>query len=159
MQVVLQHGRLSGGSIFTNIAGNGTLTEEDAWRAARMVGLASDIEAMPMGMHTVVTEGVNTLSGGQRQRLLLARALAQHPAILVLDEPTSALDNTTQDLVMNSLKHLTGTRIVIAHRLSTVRHVDRIVVMDRGKVVQQGRFETLLAEGGLFAEIAKRQMV
>ncbi len=159
MQVVLQHGRLSGGSIFTNIAGNATLTEEDAWRAARMVGLAPDVEAMPMGMHTVVTEGVNTLSGGQRQRLLLARALAQHPAILVLDEPTSALDNTTQDLVMNSLRLLTGTRIVIAHRLSTVRHVDRIVVMDRGRVVQQGRFDALLAEGGLFAEIAKRQII
>lgn len=159
MQVVLQQGRLSGGSIFANIAGNGTLTEEDAWRAARMVGLAPDIEAMPMGMHSVVTEGVNTLSGGQRQRLLLARALAQHPTILVLDEPTSALDNTTQDLVMNSLRHLTGTRIVIAHRLSTVRHVDRILVMDRGRVVQHGRFEALLAEDGLFAEIAKRQMI
>ena len=157
MQVVLQHGKLTNGSIFTNIVGSTTLTQDDAWQAARLAGFDKDIEALPMGMHTVITEGVNTLSGGQRQRLMIARALVQRPAILLLDEPTSALDNTTQDIVMTSLRELNATRILIAHRLSTVRHVDRILVMDRGKLVQTGSYDDLISKPGLFADMAKRQ--
>lgn len=157
MQVVLQHGKLMNGSVFTNIVGSTTLTQDDAWQAARLAGFDKDIEALPMGMHTVITEGVNTLSGGQRQRLMIARALVQRPAILLLDEPTSALDNTTQDTVMRSLRELNATRILIAHRLSTVRHVDRILVMDRGKLVQSGSYEDLISRPGLFADMAKRQ--
>ncbi|MEX2312034.1 MAG: NHLP bacteriocin export ABC transporter permease/ATPase subunit, partial [Rhodospirillales bacterium] len=160
VRVVLQHGQLVSGSIFSNIVGvSSTLTQEDAWRAAKQAGLDEDIEAMPMGMHTIVTEGVNTISGGQRQRLMIARALVHRPRILLLDEPTSALDNRTQDIVMETLMHLTATRIVIAHRLSTVRAADRIVVVDKGKILQSGTFEELMAEEGPFKEMARRQLV
>ena len=160
VRVVLQHGQLVSGSIFSNIVGvSSTLTQEDAWRAAKQAGLDEDIEAMPMGMHTVVTEGVNTISGGQRQRLMIARALVHRPRILLLDEPTSALDNRTQDIVMDTLTHLTATRIVIAHRLSTVRAADRIVVVEKGKIMQSGSFDDLMAEEGPFREMARRQLV
>lgn len=160
VRVVLQHGHLVSGSIFSNIVGSSsTLTQEDAWRAAKQAGLDADIEAMPMGMHTVVTEGVNTISGGQRQRLMIARALVHRPRILLLDEPTSALDNRTQDIVMETLTHLTATRVVIAHRLSTVRAADRIVVVDKGRILQSGTFEDLIAVEGPFREMARRQLV
>lgn len=160
VRVVLQHGQLVSGSIFSNIAGSSsTLTQEDAWRAAKQAGLDEDIEDMPMGMHTVVTEGVNTISGGQRQRLMIARALVHRPRILLLDEPTSALDNRTQDIVMETLTHLTATRVVIAHRLSTVRAADRIVVVDKGRILQLGTFEDLMAVEGPFREMARRQLV
>ena len=112
-----------------------------------------------MGLHTQIMEGVNTLSGGQRQRLMIARVLVQMPRILLLDEPTSALDNRTQDIVMSTLAHLSATRIVIAHRLSTVRTADRIIVMDKGKIVQQGTFDDLIAAEGPFREMARRQLV
>ncbi|MEM8547863.1 MAG: NHLP bacteriocin export ABC transporter permease/ATPase subunit, partial [Pseudomonadota bacterium] len=130
--VVLQSGKLTSGSLYSNIVGNGNLTLEDAQRAAEQVGLDEDIGNMPMGMHTVVTEGVNTLSGGQRQRLMIARALVRNPAILFLDEATSALDNRTQDIVTDTLTNLNATRIVIAHRLSTIQSADRILVLDAG---------------------------
>lgn len=159
VQVVLQHARLSGGSLYSNIAGGRPLDEETVWRAIRQVGLDTDVEALPMGLHTVVTEGVNTFSGGQRQRLMLARALVRDPAILILDEPTSALDNTTQELVMNALTHVNATRIVIAHRLSTVRHADRILVMEAGRVVESGRFDELMERDGAFARLAQRQQL
>jgi len=160
MRVVLQHGQLVTGSVFTNIVGeSSTWTQEDAWRAAKLAGLDGDIEAMPMGMHTQIMEGVNTISGGQRQRLMIARALVHRPRILLLDEPTSALDNRTQDIVMTTLGQLTATRIVIAHRLSTVRSADRIVVMDKGKILQSGTFDELMAEDGPFREMARRQLV
>lgn len=160
VRVVLQHGQLISGSVFSNIVGAATtLTQEDAWRAARLAGLDKDIEAMPMGMHTQIMEGVNTISGGQRQRLMIARVLVHRPRILLLDEPTSALDNRTQDIVMSTLSHLTATRIVIAHRLSTVRAADRIIVMDKGRILQQGTFDELMAEEGPFREMAQRQLV
>ncbi len=155
--VVLQNGRIMGGSIYKNIVGNHKLSVDDAWRAARQVGLDADIEAMPMGMHTVLMEGAGTLSGGQRQRIMLARALVVQPRILLLDEATSALDNRTQSTVTRSLQQLNITRIVIAHRLSTIRHADRIVVLEQGKIVQCGDYATLVAEAGPFATLAQRQ--
>lgn len=156
--VVLQSGRIMAGDLFTNIVGSSIHTLDDAWAAARMAGLDDDIRAMPMGMHTVVSEGANTLSGGQRQRLLIARAIVNRPRMLFFDEATSALDNRTQAIVSTSLAQLSATRIVIAHRLSTIEHADRILVMERGGIVQSGRYATLINRDGPFAELASRQM-
>jgi ATP-binding cassette subfamily C protein len=129
-----------------------------ATEAARAAGLEKDIEAMPMGVYTVVGEGLSTLSGGQRQRVLIARALVSKPRILLLDEATSALDNVSQAVVLEGLTALKATRVVIAHRLNTVRDADRIVVLDRGRVVQQGTFAQLAAEAGPFAAMLSRQV-
>jgi NHLM bacteriocin system ABC transporter ATP-binding protein len=156
--VVLQNGQLSSASIFENIAGGAQLTLDEAWEAARMSGFADDITAMPMQMHTVVSEGGGNLSGGQRQRLLIARALALKPRILLFDEATSALDNRTQAIVSESLDNLQVTRIAIAHRLSTIRNAHRIYVLQAGRVVQQGTFEELAAGEGLFAQLMARQI-
>ncbi|MGE0355404.1 MAG: ATP-binding cassette domain-containing protein [Burkholderiales bacterium] len=155
---VLQGGRLWAGDILANIVGATSLTVDDAWAAARAAGLAADIEAMPMGMYTLVGEGVSTLSGGQRQRVLIARALVGRPRILLLDEATSALDNLSQAAVLESLEGLDATRVVIAHRLSTVRNADRIVVLEKGRIVQQGTFRELAAAPGPFAAMLARQV-
>jgi len=156
--VVLQGGRINAGSLFDNIASGTRISLNDAWEAARSVGFAEEIEAMPMGMHTVISEGGTNLSGGQRQRLLLARALVHDPRILLLDEATSALDNQTQAIVSESLERLNVTRVVIAHRLSTIRKADRIYVVEAGRVAQNGSFDELAAEDGLFARLMARQM-
>jgi ATP-binding cassette subfamily C protein len=158
MGVVLQNGKLLSGDIFTNIVGSAPLTVEDAWEAARLSGLDQDISAMPMGMHTVVSEGGGGLSGGQRQRLMIARAIVGKPRILLFDEATSALDNQTQATVGRSLEALQATRIVIAHRLSTIINADRIFVLDKGVVVQSGSYQELIEQEGLFADLAKRQL-
>jgi NHLM bacteriocin system ABC transporter ATP-binding protein len=158
--VVLQNARLMTGSIYENICGGAMqLPMNEVWEAARLAGLDADIQAMPMGMHTVIAEGVSTLSGGQRQRLMIARALIRRPRILLFDEATSALDNQTQSIVSASLARLNVTRIVIAHRLSTVQHADRILVLVAGRLVQSGTFRELSAAPGLFAEFAKRQLL
>jgi NHLM bacteriocin system ABC transporter ATP-binding protein len=157
--VVLQNGRLASGSIFENICGGQPLPLDQAWTAARMAGLDADIKKMPMGMHTVIAEGVNTLSGGQRQRIMIARAVARRPRILLFDEATSSLDNRSQSIVSESLGALNVTRLVIAHRLSTVRQADRIIVLSEGKVQQSGTFDELSEAKGLFAEFARRQML
>jgi ATP-binding cassette subfamily C protein len=157
--VVLQHSGLMAGDIFTNIVGTSGRGVDDAWRAAQLAAVAEDIALMPMGMHTQLAQGGGTLSGGQRQRLLIARALASQPRILLFDEATSALDNQTQAMVAASLEALRVTRVVIAHRLSTIRHADRIIVLDRGRVVQIGRFDELLECEGLFRDLARRQMM
>jgi ABC-type bacteriocin/lantibiotic exporter with double-glycine peptidase domain len=157
--VVIQSIRILPGDLQGNILGPWNRTLADAWRAVRLAGLAEDIEALPMGMHTVVGEGSSTFSGGQIQRLLLARALVHDPRILVLDEATSALDNRTQAHVAASLDALAVTRLMIAHRLSTVRKADRIYVLDGGRIVEQGTFDTLLARNGVFAALARRQML
>jgi NHLM bacteriocin system ABC transporter ATP-binding protein len=154
---VLQHSQLMAGTIFENIAGGGLLPLAEAWEAARAAALAEDIAAMPMGMHTLVSEGGSNLSGGQRQRLLIARALARRPALVLFDEATSALDNRTQAIVTASLARLRVTRVVIAHRLSTIRHADRIYVLEQGRVVQQGRFAELARQDGLFARLIAHQ--
>lgn len=157
--VVLQHSQLLTGDIFTNIIGGASLlTLDDAWRAAELAGIAEDIRAMPMGMHTLLSDGGGTLSGGQRQRLLIARAIVNRPRILFFDETTSALDNRAQEQVSRSLDNLRATRVVIAHRLSTIVHADRIFVLDNGQLVQSGTYRELLAVPGPFAELAKRQL-
>jgi ATP-binding cassette subfamily C protein len=156
--VVLQNGRINAGSLFENIVCGRHVTLNDAWEAARATAFADEIAAMPMGMHTMISEGGTNLSGGQRQRLLLTRALVHKPRLLLLDEATSALDNETQAVVTDSLARLDVTRIVIAHRLSTVRRADRIYVVDAGRIVQQGGFEELVAQPGLFARLMARQM-
>ncbi|MEM7725793.1 MAG: NHLP bacteriocin export ABC transporter permease/ATPase subunit, partial [Cyanobacteria bacterium P01_A01_bin.45] len=155
--VVLQNSRLMSASIFDNISSNANLTMEEAWEAAKMAGLAQDIASMPMGMHTVVSEGGTNLSGGQRQRLIIARALALRPRILLFDEATSALDNKTQAIVSESLDKLNVTRIVVAHRLSTIRNADRIYVLESGRLVEHGSFDDLANQSGLFSQLIKRQ--
>lgn len=157
--VVLQNGKLMPGDIFTNIVGSSPRTQDDAWQAARMAGLEDDIRAMPMGMHTVISEGASTISGGQRQRLMVARALVNRPSVLLFDEATSALDNKTQATVAASIKALDATRIVIAHRLSTIIDADRIFVIDAGKVVESGNYDSLMALDGHFAQLSKRQQL
>jgi len=156
--VVLQNSSIMTGDIFSNIAGASRLTVEDAWDAARMAGLEEDIRRMPMGMHTVISEGGGTLSGGQRQRLLIARALVHKPHIVFFDEATSALDNKTQAIVSSSLEKLDATRIVIAHRLSTIMNADRIAVMQAGQIVQVGTYASLMRQRGLFATLVSRQL-
>ncbi|MBD2363450.1 NHLP bacteriocin export ABC transporter permease/ATPase subunit [Anabaena minutissima FACHB-250] len=156
--VVLQNGRIMSGSIWENIAGGAIVTQEEAWTALQMAGLADDVEAMPMGIHTIISEGGGNLSGGQKQRLFIARALVHKPQILLFDEATSALDNHTQAIVTQSLEQLGVTRVVIAHRLSTIRHADVIYVLQAGKIIQQGSFEELAAVEGLFADLMARQM-
>jgi NHLM bacteriocin system ABC transporter ATP-binding protein len=155
--VVTQDGRVLSGSILENICGGSRQDVDAAWEAARAAGLAEDIEQMPMGMHTRVSDGGGNLSGGQRQRLLIARALVAKPPILIFDEATSALDNRTQAIVSRSLKRLKTTRILVAHRLSTLRSADRIYVIEKGRVVQVGVYAQLLREPGLFARLASRQ--
>ena len=156
--VVLQTGRLVSGNIFQNITLSAPhLTMDQAWDAAEMAGIADDIRAMPMGMFTHISEGSGSISGGQRQRLLIARAVAAKPKLLIFDEATSALDNITQRQVSDALSELDCTRIVVAHRLSTIRNCDRILVLDSGRIVEDGTYDSLLAQGGAFAELVERQ--
>jgi NHLM bacteriocin system ABC transporter ATP-binding protein len=157
--VVLQHDQLIAGNILSNIIGSLPLKIDDAWEAARLVGLDNEISEMPMGMHTLVGEGRSTLSGGQRQRVLIARAIVSKPRILLFDEATSALDNRSQAQVSASLEQLQATRIVVAHRLSTIVNADRIFVIDGGRVVQSGTYAELSKQRGLFEELTRRQRV
>ncbi len=156
--VVLQNSRLQPGTVLANIGGGQPIELEDAWAAAQLAGVAREIRALPMGMYTMLSEAGGTLSGGQRQRLLIARALARRPRLLLLDEATSALDNRTQSVVAEAVSGLGLTRVVVAHRLSTIAMVDRVLVLDRGRLVQQGRFEDLMNQPGLFQELARRQL-
>lgn len=155
---VLQDGKLFSGSIYENIgiAAPG-LKMEQAWEAAEIAGIADDIRNMPMGMHTMISEGQGGISGGQRQRILIARAIAPKPKILMFDEATSALDNITQKNVSEALDRMKCTRIVIAHRLSTIRQCDRIIVLDKGHIVEDGSYEDLIKLGGVFKELVDRQ--
>ncbi|MFJ4685422.1 NHLP bacteriocin export ABC transporter permease/ATPase subunit [Streptomyces sp. NPDC088789] len=155
--VVLQHAQPFTGSILDVIRGAEPYSAEEAMAAAEMAGLAEDIRRMPMGLHTVVA-GDGAVSGGQRQRLMIAQALIRRPRVLFFDEATSALDNETQRRVIESTKALDATRIVIAHRLSTVLDADRVIVMEHGKVAQQGPPARLLADpGGRLHELVRRQ--
>ena len=156
--VVMQNGKLFQGDIYSNIAVSAPgLTAEGAMKAAEAAGMAEDINNMPMGLHTIISEGGGGISGGQRQRLLIARAIAPNPKLLMFDEATSALDNLTQKQVSDSLDKLKCTRIVIAHRLSTIRQCDRIIVLDKGHIVEDGTYDQLIAQNGFFAELVARQ--
>ncbi len=157
---VMQNGKLFQGDIYSNIVISAPrLTMTEAWEAAEKAGIADDIHAMPMGMHTIISEGSGGISGGQRQRLMIARAIAPKPKILMFDEATSALDNITQKIVSDSLDALKCTRIVIAHRLSTIRQCDRIIVLDRGKIIEDGNYEELLAQNGFVGQLVARQRI
>ncbi len=159
MGVVLQNGQLMTGKILSNIVGsNPLLTIDDAWQAAQMAGIDEDIREMPMGMHTVISEGSGTISGGQKQRLMIARAVVNKPKILFFDEATSALDNRTQTIVSDSLDALKSTRIVIAHRLSTIINCNKIIVMNQGKIAESGTYEALMQANGIFAELVRMQL-
>ncbi|MEU8956648.1 NHLP bacteriocin export ABC transporter permease/ATPase subunit [Streptomyces sp. NPDC048518] len=156
--VVLQNAQPLTGSILDCICGAESFTQEEAWEAAAMAGLAEDIKRMPMGLHTMISGG-GAVSGGQRQRLMIAQALIRRPRVLFFDEATSALDNETQRTVIDSTRALNATRVVIAHRLSTVMDADRVIVMSEGRVVQQGPPAQLLADtGGRLHELVRRQM-
>lgn len=158
MGVVMQNGKLFSGDIYSNIViAAPWLTMDEAWHAAELAGIAEDIRRMPMGMHTMISEGAGGVSGGQRQRLMIARAIAPNPRILMFDEATSALDNITQKMVSDSLASLKCTRLVIAHRLSTIKQCDRIIVLEKGKIIEDGNYEELLNQGGYFAELVARQ--
>ena len=155
---VMQNGKLFTGDIFSNITISAPwLTLDDAWEAAEIAGMAEDIRLMPMGMNTLISEGQGGISGGQRQRLLIARAVAPKPRILMFDEATSALDNITQKQVSEALDRMKCTRIVIAHRLSTIRQCDRIIVLDNGRIVEDGTYDELIENDGFFAELVARQ--
>lgn len=132
---------------------------DQVWEAAEMAGIAEDIRRMPMGMHTIIAGTGGSMSGGQKQRLMIARAVAPKPKILFLDEATSALDNITQKRVSKSLDKLNCTRIVVAHRLSTIRHCDRILVLDQGKIIEDGSYWELMEKQGVFAELVERQRI
>ena len=158
--VVMQNGKLFQGDIFSNIIISAPrLTLNEAWEAAELAGIAEDIRRMPMGMNTMISEGSGGISGGQRQRLMIARAIAPKPKILMFDEATSALDNLTQKKVSDSLNGLKCTRIVIAHRLSTIRQCDRILYLENGKIAEDGTYEELIAKNGKFAELVARQQL
>ena len=156
---VLQHNAIIAGTIFDNLSAGRVITLDDAWQAVRATGLEEDIAAMPMKMNTFVGDGGKSLSGGQRQRLLIARSLVRQPAIVLFDEATSALDNLTQAIVTASLEQLQVTRVVVAHRLSTIQRADRIYVLGGGRVVQQGTFYELACQDGLFSTLISRQQV
>lgn len=155
----LQSGSLFTGDLFHNITITAPwATHDDAWEALRMACLEEDVRKMPMGLHTIVTEGGGGFSGGQKQRILIARALISKPNIIFFDEATSALDNISQKAVSDNLDKLKCTRVVIAHRLSTIRHCDRIIVLDKGKIVEQGTFDELMERKGFFYEMSLRQL-
>ncbi|MBR3157562.1 MAG: ATP-binding cassette domain-containing protein [Atopobiaceae bacterium] len=156
--VVMQDGSLFMGDLASNITISApTATLDDAWEAAELAGIADDIRQMPMGMQTIVMQSGSGISGGQRQRIMIARAICGKKRVLIFDEATSALDNITQKHVSQSLESLKCTRIVVAHRLSTVRHCDRILVIDGGCVAEEGTYEELVAKGGVFANLVARQ--
>lgn len=156
--VVMQNGSLFSGDIFSNITISAPwLTMDEAWEAAELAGISQDIRDMPMGMSTIISEGSGGVSGGQRQRLMIARALAPKPRVLMFDEATSALDNLTQKMVANSLAKLKCTRVVIAHRLSTIKECDRIIVLDQGSILEDGSYQELIEKNGYFAELVARQ--
>ena len=155
---VTQDGGLFQGDIYSNIViTNPSLTIDDAWQAAETAKIADDIKKMPMGMFTMISEGQGGVSGGQKQRLMIARAIAPRPKLLIFDEATSALDNVTQRQISEALDGMGCTRIVVAHRLSTIKHCDRIIVLDGGHIIEDGTYDELIKEDGFFAELVARQ--
>ena len=157
---VLQNGEVFQGTILSNITVSGTnLSEDDAWSAAEIAGIADDIRRMPMKMNTPLPDSGRGISGGQKQRLLIARAVATKPSVLLFDEATSTLDNVTQKAVSDAIGEMNCTRIVIAHRLSTVQNCDRILCLDQDHIVEEGSYEELMQKNGFFSELVKRQQI
>lgn len=155
---VMQNGNLFHADILSNIIISAPhLKEEDAWKAAEIANIANDIREMPMGMKTVISEGQGGISGGQKQRIMIARSIVHKPKVLIFDEATSALDNKTQKSISESINKLNCTRIVIAHRLSTIKNADRIIMLEGGKVIEEGNYQTLIERKGKFAELVDRQ--
>jgi ABC-type bacteriocin/lantibiotic exporter with double-glycine peptidase domain len=154
---VLQSSQLISGTIRANLDMGRGFTTEQLFDALTMASIADDVRDMPLGLDTPVSDGGGTISGGQRQRLLIARALTGNPRMLVFDEATSALDNITQAAVVDALERLRLTRIVVAHRLSTIRRADRIIVMDAGRIVDSGTYDQLVDRPGPFRDLALRQ--
>ena len=155
---VLQNGTLFHADIFSNIIiSSPSLKEEDAWAAAEVASIADDIREMPMRMKTIISEGQGGISGGQKQRIMIARAIVHKPKVLVFDEATSALDNKTQKSISESINKLNCTRIVIAHRLSTIQNANRIIMLENGKIIEEGDYDTLINKKGKFAELVDRQ--
>lgn len=157
---VMQNTGLFTGTLRSNITISAPFaTDEDVWRACEMAGIAEDIKKLPMGLNTLVSDNISGISGGQKQRIIIARAIASKPDILIFDEATSALDNHTQKIVVDSLAALKCTRIVVAHRLSTVRACGRIVMLDEGKIIEEGTYDELIAKNGSFTALVARQRV
>lgn len=152
--VVLQEGKLPPGTLFDIVRGTSAATTEQVWQALQDAAIAAEVAAMPMGLHTLLHDATRTLSGGQVQRIALARAFLQAPALLILDEATSALDNATQAIAMHRVLRMRATRLVIAHRISTIRHADRILVLEGGRIVEQGSYDELMARNGVFTKLA-----
>ena len=160
VSICLQDGQLVEGTIRDNILfGNDWLDDDAVWEAARMAALDKDIEGMPLGLETRITPDGQGVSGGQRQRILMARALIRKPRIIFLDEATSALDNISQHIITENLARMKCTRITIAHRMSTIRECKRIIVLSGGRVAEDGSYDELVARGGIFSEIIRRQKV
>jgi ABC-type bacteriocin/lantibiotic exporter with double-glycine peptidase domain len=152
--IVPQHPFIFGGTLRENVALTAPGAQLDRIMAAcKVSSLHDDITQMPMGYDTVISDGGGSLSGGQRQRVAIARAVIRNPGLMLLDEATSALDNSTEKRVIENLERLRCTRITVAHRLSTVRNADLIVVMDKGKIVEQGNHDQLLSHNGLYAQL------
>ena len=157
--VVVQDGALQPGNILDNIVGIGdNLSIDDAWQAARLADLDGDISAMPMEMFTPVGDSIATFSGGQMQRIRIAAALVRNPQVLFLDEATSWLDASSQARVIQGIESLAVTRIVIAHRISTIRKADRIYVLQAGRLIQHGGFDELFQTEGVFHDLVRRQV-
>ena len=160
VSICLQDGNLVEGTIRDNILfGNTGLSDDDVWEAVRMVALEDDINRMPHGIDTYISADGQGVSGGQRQRIMIARAMIRKPRILFLDEATSALDNISQHIILKNLAKMKCTRITIAHRMSTIRECNRIIVINNGHVAEDGSYEELMAKGGLLSEIIKRQKI
>lgn len=157
--VVLQDGKIVKDSIFSNICAGAEKTYDEVMAAAKTAGIEKDILEMPMQAHTVISEDSSTISTGQKQRILIARALLNNPSVLFFDEATSSIDNSTQNLIMENIRSLEATKIVIAHRLSTVRNADTIYVLDNGRVVESGKYDDLISRDGFFKNLAERQLV
>ncbi|MFM7212025.1 MAG: ATP-binding cassette domain-containing protein [Actinomycetota bacterium] len=158
MGVVLQASQPLGRTLRQCVTVGKDLSDERVWGLLEQAGLADDVRAMPLGLATPVGESGTTLSGGQRQRLMIASAMAVDPVIMLFDEATSALDNVSQTVVMRAILESHATRVVIAHRLSTVQRADRVVVVSNGQIEEQGPPDELLRAGGLFARLAARQL-